>query len=199
MEEGKKRLRLRAPSPALVVAIIALVFAMTGTGLAASKLVRGDSLIKKNSLSGNRLKVTSMPGARVYNVGTQAIPTNSSTALTFSNADYNVGGVWDLADPTRLTAKVAGRYSVTASISWANDPVGNRTLMIQVNGTTTVMAVTTGSMPTETAPQQNCATTVRLMKGDYVRALVWQTSGDTLDSWNDAHDAPTLSLDWIAP
>ena len=178
MAEEKKRLRLRAPSPAMIVAIVALVFAMTGTGFAATKLVKGDSLIKKNSLSGNRLKANSFPGARVYNTGTQSINNLTNTPLTFTNADFNVGGAWNTLVPTRLTAPVTGTYLVTASLSWANDPVGVRALSIDVNGTTTVAAVSDGPTATNTAPQQNCATTVRLQKGDYVRALAWQSSGE---------------------
>ena len=39
----------------MVVAVIALVVAATGTAVAAGEHVDGDSLIKKGSLSGNRL------------------------------------------------------------------------------------------------------------------------------------------------
>lgn len=46
----------RRPSAALVVAVIALVVAATGTAVATSQHVDGDSLIKKGSLSGDRLR-----------------------------------------------------------------------------------------------------------------------------------------------
>jgi hypothetical protein len=46
----------RRPSAALVVAIIALVLAASGTAVATSRLVNGDSLIRKHSLSGDRLR-----------------------------------------------------------------------------------------------------------------------------------------------
>jgi hypothetical protein len=29
--------------------------------------------------------------------------------------------------------------------------------------------------------------------------VVWQTSGGAMDSWNDGHAAPALTLNWIAP
>ena len=44
MEQGKKWGRLRAPSPAMIVALVALVVAMCGTAVAAT-LVSGDSII----------------------------------------------------------------------------------------------------------------------------------------------------------
>jgi hypothetical protein len=46
MEHGSKRRWLRAPSPSMVVALVALVFAMSGTAVAATKLINGDKLIK---------------------------------------------------------------------------------------------------------------------------------------------------------
>ncbi len=48
----------------MVVAVIALIVALSGTALAAS-LVSGDSLIKKNSLSGNRLRNHSVSGTQI--------------------------------------------------------------------------------------------------------------------------------------
>jgi hypothetical protein len=53
------------PSAAMVVAIIALVVAVSGTAVAADKLVSGDSLIKRDSLSGNRLRTESVTGKEI--------------------------------------------------------------------------------------------------------------------------------------
>jgi hypothetical protein len=53
------------PSPALVIASVALVIAASGTAVAATALVSGDALIKKNSLSGNRLKNHTVTGTQV--------------------------------------------------------------------------------------------------------------------------------------
>ena len=49
----------------MVVAIIALVVAATGTAVAASTRVDGDSLIKKGSLSGNRLRDRTLTGLQI--------------------------------------------------------------------------------------------------------------------------------------
>jgi len=199
MEQGKKRGWLRAPSPAMIVALVALVFAMCGTGYAATKLVSGDSLIKKNSLSGNRLRTTTLPGARVRCNTTQSIPTSVSTALTFNTVDANVGGVFKNTQPTRLTAPVAGTYLITASIAWSNNLNGSRTLTLEVNGSTDIAAVDDGPSSADDAPQQSVATTYHLKKGDYVRAVVWQSSGTDQDSWNFNKEAPLFTMNWIAP
>jgi hypothetical protein len=46
----------RRPSAPMVVAMTALVLAVSGSAVAASSLVKGDRLIEKHSLSGNRLR-----------------------------------------------------------------------------------------------------------------------------------------------
>ena len=55
-----KRLRV---SPSMVVAIIALIVALAGTGYAASKL--NGSSIKKNSVPGNRIEKNSLGGKQI--------------------------------------------------------------------------------------------------------------------------------------
>jgi hypothetical protein len=49
----------------MVVSVIALVVALSGTAVAASKLVSGDKLIKKRSLSGNRLRDRTVTGRQI--------------------------------------------------------------------------------------------------------------------------------------
>jgi hypothetical protein len=79
-----RHLLRRRPSASMVVAIAALVVAMSGTAVAASKLVSGNSLIKKNSLSGNRLQNRSVMGSKIKLSSLAAVPnaTNAVTAAT---------------------------------------------------------------------------------------------------------------------
>jgi hypothetical protein len=53
------------PSPALVVAMVALFVALGGTTIAAVAMVNGDKLIKKGTLSGNRLRKQTITGVQV--------------------------------------------------------------------------------------------------------------------------------------
>jgi hypothetical protein len=80
------------PSASMVVAIAALVVAITGTAVAAS-LVNGDSLIKKNSLSGNRLRNHSVTGKQINPSKLGKVPsaTNADSATNASNSS-NLGG-----------------------------------------------------------------------------------------------------------
>lgn len=82
-------LRMRSrPSAAMLVAIVALVVAASGTAVAATSLVSGDSLIKKNSLSGNRLRNRSVAGSKIKlsSLGTVPNAKHASTADSATNA-----------------------------------------------------------------------------------------------------------------
>src|SRR5690349_11134488 len=60
-----KRLLSRRPSPAMIVAVVALVVAMVGTGYAASLLPKnsvGTKQIKKNAVNGSKVKNKSLTG-----------------------------------------------------------------------------------------------------------------------------------------
>ena len=59
------RFHIRPPSPAIVISTLALVVAASGTAIAAGKLVNGDRLIKKNTLSANRLRKHSVTGTQI--------------------------------------------------------------------------------------------------------------------------------------
>jgi hypothetical protein len=67
--------RRRRPSAAMVVAVIALVVAATGTAVAAGGRVDGDSLIKKGSLSGNRLRDRTLTGLQIKASSLGTVPT----------------------------------------------------------------------------------------------------------------------------
>jgi hypothetical protein len=75
------------PSASLVVAIIALVVAASGTAVAASSLVSGDGLIKKHSLSGNRLVNHTLTGKQINLNKLGKVP-NAANADHATNANH---------------------------------------------------------------------------------------------------------------
>jgi hypothetical protein len=84
----KRALKLR-PSPALVISLVALAIALSGTAVAATNvLVSGDSLIKPKSLSGNRLKNHTVTGTQVNLAKLGKVPTaaKADTATTATSA-----------------------------------------------------------------------------------------------------------------
>jgi hypothetical protein len=98
----------RRPSAALVVAIVALVVAASGTALATSRLVSGDKLIRKHSLSGDRLRNATVTGQQIKLSSLGAVP----SARTAADAGA-LGG--HAASAFELASNVARSGLVTAS------------------------------------------------------------------------------------
>jgi hypothetical protein len=101
----------RRPSAALVVAIIALAVAVSGTALATDRLVSGDSLIRKHSLSGNRLRNESVTRQQIKLSSLGPVP-SARNAANAANAGA-LGG--HPASSFELAANVARSGLVTAN------------------------------------------------------------------------------------
>lgn len=114
------------PSGAMVVAIVALVVAASGTAVAATHLVSGDSLIKKNSLSGNRLRARSVTGNKIRVSSLGMVPsarhattadsatnaTNATNATTATNAANATNANTAGSAPIAKVSYVASNFSV---------------------------------------------------------------------------------------
>jgi hypothetical protein len=245
MDQSKKRRWLRAPSPAMIVACIALFVAMGGTSYAAIKLPAnsvGSKQIKKNavtavkvknatltgakvkdatltgakiqdgSLTGADLasatvdaaKIGTIPGARVRRTAAFPVPGNlsGSSVLSFDTTDFNIGGVFDAAQPSRMTAPIAGRYLIVATARWAPDNAGRRTLALVVNGTAPQIArsnVSAYSTNSNLAPEQTAEAIYKLNAGDYVVVWAYQDSGSVVDLLTAVDNGVTFTMQWIAP
>ncbi len=114
----------RRPSAAMIVAIAALVVAMSGTAVAASKLVSGNSLIKKNSLSGNRLQNRSVTGSKIKlsSLGTVPSAKNAATAATATTA--TTAGSASISKITYVTTPVTVPGDGTYTTGSATCPSG---------------------------------------------------------------------------
>lgn len=78
------RRKLSRPSPAMVVALIALFVALGGSGYAATKF--NPKVIKNNSVSGKKLKNNTLPGAKLRNNSVTGRKINEDTLLTVPRA-----------------------------------------------------------------------------------------------------------------
>jgi hypothetical protein len=88
-----RQLWRRRPSAGVVIGVIALVVATSGTAFAAGELVNGDSLIKKNSLSGDRLKNGSITGKQIKLSSLGPVPSaRNAQDLDGHPASYFTGG-----------------------------------------------------------------------------------------------------------
>jgi len=122
----------RRPSAAMVVAVMALVIAASGTAFAAGSLVSGDSLIKKNSLSGNRLRDHTVTGKqiKVSSLGTVPSAAHATTADTATSAtSATTAASAPIAKVTYVTVPVTIPQSTqTATSAIASCPSGTNVI-----------------------------------------------------------------------
>jgi len=129
-------MRSRPVSPAVVIAVLALVVALCGTtmaGYAAGK-ASGNSLIKKHSLSGNRLKADSVTGKEVAegSLGTVPSAANAGSAARAALADsVPVPAFHPLPTNPGWTALASG----VRALGWRKDVSGVVHLQGQVRRT----------------------------------------------------------------
>ena len=83
-----------------------------------------------------------IPRARVRMLAPQSIAPSAFTPVAFDDAVWDTDDIHDPeTDATRLTARTAGLYVITASFEWEANPVGWRTAVLEVNGVTNVSFV----------------------------------------------------------
>ena len=121
-----KRISGHRPSPAMIVAVIALVVAASGTAVAASSLVSGDNLIKQRSLSGNRLRNHTLTGrqinlARLGRVPSAGVASNANQLGGQSPSAYASAGGLSYMTPSLLSGWTNG---FTSAAQFAKDPFG---------------------------------------------------------------------------
>jgi hypothetical protein len=102
--------RLRRPSPALVVACLALFVALGGTVLAATKI--DGRTIKVKSLPGNRVAVASLPGNRLA-PGT--IPGNRLAPKSIKGAQIDTATLGQVPSADHATSADSARRADTAT------------------------------------------------------------------------------------
>lgn len=137
-------------------------------------------------------------GARVYHNANQTITTATDTVLAFNSERFDSHGFHDtVTNNSRLTipAGKAGKYMIGASSDWVANATGIRELRLRINGTTYI-ALTTGDADLVGEGWRNTlATLYDLAVGDYVEAIVRQTSGGNLDVQTNGSYSPEF---WLA-
>ena len=116
-------------------------------------------------------------GARVGRTTNQSIPNVSNTAISFNVSRYNTNQIWDSGSPTRLTCKTAGKYLIGGCFRFEGNTVGNRFLIILLNGVSQiVVGESTGS-----STISNASCVYSLAVNDYVQMIAFQNSGQSLN------------------
>jgi hypothetical protein len=132
---------------------------------------------------------TGLFGAKVTRINSnQTIANNTDTAMSFDTEEYDDGGYFSLADPTKFTISEAGVYLIGAGVQ-INGSNWNALAIIK-NASTWI-----GKQFIENSSIFTITTLASLAAGDYVRAVVNQTSGGDLDILATVH--PGILNMWI--
>jgi hypothetical protein len=149
-QQGAKMRRIGRPSPALVVAIAALVMAMAGTGYAALKLPRhsvGHSQLKRNAVTSVNVKDRSLL-ARDFKAGQVPSGKGGSRGARGPRGRTGARGPQGIPGPTAVTASPlgdppggVGTFNPIASATITTTVTGR----LLVEGTVPVSTLTCGS------------------------------------------------------
>ena len=128
-------------------------------------------------------KFRSGPTCIVYNNANVAWPTGVyNTAFTFNTEQVDEYAMWDASDPTKIIAKVSGWYHVYASVNWAANATGIRSIAINKNA-----FYTNGQYAAQVRASASGTTSLNVSGvfwmdvNDYIRLRPYQTSGGKLD------------------
>jgi hypothetical protein len=111
----------------MVISILALVIAASGTAVAATKLVNGDSLIRKNSLSGNRLRNHTITGTQVNlnKLGKVSSAHIADTAL-LANSATTAGSATNAANAANATNATKATNATNATTAGNANNLGGQ-------------------------------------------------------------------------
>jgi hypothetical protein len=151
-------LKRRRPSPAMVVAVIALIVALAGTAYAAQRITGG--AIKKQTIGGGKLKKKTLTGFQINTNKLGVVPAAKRAAHTYWAVVNNPGGAGNAtlarASDAGITAAEGGG---AVAVIFPVNVSGCANVSSRNNAGTTVPGA--GSAQTNVAPTNPNAIEVR--------------------------------------
>ncbi len=142
------------------------------------------------------------PAAELRSSVTQNIPTGAFTPLTFNTEAVDtdpdgVGGHSTVTNTSRYTARYAGWYRCSASVTYATNTTGRRGMRWAVNGTAVpasavLLPPSGGATSAIAAPGQ----LIYLAEGDYLEAQAFQDSGVSLATLASSDNQSRTAVEW---
>ena len=221
------RVRRKSPSPAMVVAIIALVFALAGSAVATvatvsvlnkkekkqTRKIARDEIKKaapglsvananiantvQNGSIGTGQLAASIPAVRVTRTTDQSIANNAGTPLAFDSERYDTAAMHDNATNN---SRLTAPVAGIYAVTVEIDWLFNATGIRNLElrrNGATPIATQTVSPPP--TGDQEVTTQVRLGAGEFVEASVQQNSGGSLSVSKANEYSPEFSMTWLAP
>jgi hypothetical protein len=125
---------------------------------------------------------------RVYNNAAQSIGNACDAIATFNTESYDTNSMHGTntcqshaCATSKLTAKTAGKYHISAGFEFAANATGNRSAYIRLCGSTSLTSVRQDTTGAAGKPQMNLSTDYCMGACDYVQLIVAQDSGGSLN------------------
>lgn len=118
------------------------------------------------------------PTCSVYNAG-MTVTNSSDTALTVSGEFFDNDSM-HTGTSSQIICQTAGRYLVSASVSFAASAAARVLTRFQVNGTTLYSTDSRAAIGGATPDQVSITRSFVLAAGDYVETIVNQNSGGSI-------------------
>lgn len=132
--------------------------------------------------------------ATVTRTAAQSIPDATATAIAWDAEDFDTDAIHDnVTNNTRLTVPMAGKYLITANVSFAFNATGTRLLRLRKNGASQLAA---NSLPSHASIGVGVgfAYIASLAASDFVEIQAFQNSGGALNVLgNDTEQGNTFA------
>jgi hypothetical protein len=137
-------------------------------------------------------------GCSVYNSSTLSVANNTETLITYDSEYIDTNGFHEgVTNPGRITipSGYAGKYLISATNRWVQNPTGARNMTLYVNNVSTIDMM---NLPGNSSTLSYCFRSViyTLAEGDYLTIKATQTSGGALDMYNRTIEMP-FSVQWL--
>lgn len=132
--------------------------------------------------------------ARVHNAGDQSINNETWTTLTFDSERFDTDTIHSTSSNTgRLTAKTAGKYTIYATVTFANNATGRRIVRFRFNGSTVIAEV--GEQGLDNAEVDTVISALyEFAVDDFVEVQAWQSSGGGLAIKANSNYSPEFAM-----
>ena len=131
-------------------------------------------------------------GVRVRRDSNYDLATDTWLCLDYDLENFDTDTMHDLiANPSRITFNRAGVYHVGALSGWESNVNGTRYLQIVLNRTTTIARAFTRPASGESTYHE-CTTIYEFVKGNYIEARHYQSSGGNLNILTAVDNSPVF-------
>jgi len=130
------------------------------------------------------------PRAAVYQTGSQSIPNDTLTAISWGDVHYDTDAFWDSGSATRLTVPMPGVYHVDVVVAYGINTTGYREVELRRTGT--AVRGRARATPVGVSSTVNVSVDLDLADGDYLEVWTRQNSGGALGTvsgltWTNAN------------